>query len=85
MAIQMDEVLWGLSQFYRKQFLAEYPDVELSAYDSAIALLLSLEINGDVVQNIRPDGNVTWQATPKFLGSTGLEAGSLVTLGSKLN
>jgi hypothetical protein len=85
MVIQMDEVLWEFSKFYRKQFLAEHPDVEVSADVTAIAMLRAMEVTGDVVKNIRPDGNVIWKATPKFLGSTGLETGPLVTLQSTLN
>jgi hypothetical protein len=85
MAIQMDEVLWEFSKCYRKKFLAEYLDAELNADNAALALMLALETNGDAVQNISPDGNVTWTATTKFLGSTGLERGPLVTSRSTLN
>jgi hypothetical protein len=83
MIFQMDEVLWEFSKFYRKKFLAENP--ELSADMAAIAVLLALEENGDVVQNIDLDGTVTCKATPQFLDSTGLEPGPLVTLKSTLN
>ena len=36
MILQMDEVLWKFSKFYRKKFLAENPGVELSADMAAI-------------------------------------------------
>ena len=80
MIIQMDEVLWESSKCFREKFLAEHPDVELSADIAAIATLRAMEEAGHVVQNIHPDGNVTWKATPQFLDSTGFEAGPLVTL-----
>jgi hypothetical protein len=85
MNVQMDEVLWEFSKLYRGKFLAENPDVELSEDITAIAMLRAMELTGDVVQHIRPDGNVTWKTTPKFLGSTGLETGPLVTVGFTLN
>jgi hypothetical protein len=79
--VQIDEVLWEFSKLYRGKFLAENPDVELSEDIAAIAMLRAMELTGDVVQHIRLDGNVTWKATQKFLGSTGLETGPLVTVG----
>jgi hypothetical protein len=88
MIIQMDEVLWEFSKRYREKFLAEHPDVELSELSPAmavIALLRAMAVTGDVIQNIHPDGNVTWNASPKFLGRTGIEAGRLVTLRCTLN
>ena len=36
MILQMDEVLWEFSKFYRKKFLAENPGLELSADLAAI-------------------------------------------------
>ena len=84
MSVQMDEVLWDFSKFYREKLLAKTPDVEVSEDVAAISMLRAMEVTGDVVQHIHPDGNVTWKATPKFLGSTGLETGPLVTLGSTL-
>jgi hypothetical protein len=85
MICQMDEVLWEFSKLYGKKFHAEHPDAELNADVIAIAMLRAMEVTGDAVQNILPDGNITWKATPKFLGSTSLETGPLVTLGSPLN
>ena len=85
MYVQIDEVLWEFSKLYRGKFLAENPDVELSEDIAAIAMLRAMELTGDVVQHIRLDGNVTWKATQKFLGSTGLETGPLVTVGFTLN
>lgn len=85
MYVQIDEVLWEFSKLYRGKFLAENPDVELSEDITAIAMLRAMELTGDVVQHIRLDGNVTWKATQKFLGSTGLETGPLVTVGFTLN
>ena len=85
MNVQMDEVLWEFSKLYREMFLIKNPDVELSKDVAAIATLRAMEDTGHAVQHIRPDGNVTWKVTPKFLGSPGLETGPLVTLASKLN
>lgn len=85
MIIQMDEVLWEFSKVYREKFLAEHPDVELSADLAVIALVNAMEVTGDVVKNFSPSGNVICKATPKFLDSTGLEPGPLVTLRSTLN
>lgn len=85
MYVQIDEVLWEFSKLYRGKFHAENPDVELSEDIAAIAMLRAMELTGDVVQHIRLDGNVTWKATQKFLGSTGLETGPLVTVGFTLN
>jgi hypothetical protein len=85
MNVQMDEVLWEFSKLYREMFLTKNPEVELSEDVAAIATLRAMEVTGHAVQHIRPDGNVTWKVTPKFLGSTGLETGPLVILASKLN
>jgi len=85
MNVRMDKVLWEFANRYYKMFLADHPDVEVSEEIIAIGMLRAMEMTGDVVQHIRPDGNVTWKATLKFLGSTGLEAGPLVTLGPRLN
>ena len=85
MIVQMDEVLWEFSKFYGEEFRAKNPDVELSADMAAIAMLRAMEEIGHVVQNISPDGNVTYKATPEFLDSTGSEPGPLVTLRSTLN
>ena len=85
MIFQMDEVLWEFSKFYGEMFRAKNPDVELSADMAAIAMLRAMEEIGHVVQNISPDGNVTYKATPEFLDSTGSEPGPLVTLRSTLN
>jgi hypothetical protein len=45
MVIQMDEVLWEFSKFYREKFLAEHPDVELSEDIAAIAFFRSMEVS----------------------------------------
>jgi hypothetical protein len=82
MIFKMDEVLWELSKFYGKKFQAKNPGVEMSANAMAAATLHAMEVTGHAVENISPDGNVTWQATQKFLDSTGLEPGPLVTLES---
>jgi hypothetical protein len=83
--IQIDEVLRELLKFYCKLWHAENPDVESSANVVAAATLCVLEETGDAVQNIGPDGIVTWKATPKFLDSIGCQPGPLVTLESTLN
>ena len=84
MILQMDEVLWEFSKFYRKMS-AKNPGVELSADMAAICMLRAMEETGHVVQNISLDGNVTYKATPEFLDSTGSEPGPLVALKSTLN
>jgi hypothetical protein len=85
MTVQIDEVLWEFSKSYRKMFQAKHPDVKLSAGVAAIATVRAMETTGHAVQNIGPDGNVTWTATKKFLDETGLEAGPLVTVRSTLS
>jgi len=67
---------------YRKELTIEYPDrEEFSEEFVAFAMLLSFEKFGHASRHSDPAGkNVTFKATPKFLRSTGLEAGSLITI-----
>jgi hypothetical protein len=85
MVVRMEEVLWQLSKYYCRKLNTEHPGAELSPDVAAMALLCALERSGDAVQNICPEGIVTWRATTKFLRDTGLETGPLVTLQSTLN
>jgi hypothetical protein len=77
----MDQVLWDYAQFYRKMYAADHPHLDVSKELAAIALLETQEGLGGAIRYTDADGTITWRASPKFLRETGLEPGSLVTIG----
>jgi hypothetical protein len=78
--IKLDHVLWRFAQFYRDKLLAKGLPRGASEEVVAIGAVLAFEKSGDAIRFEDPDGSITWKATPKFLKSTGLEAGSLVII-----
>jgi hypothetical protein len=79
--IRMDQVLWAFAQCYHKMYAADHPHPDLSKELAAIAMLMAQEEIGRAIRYTDPDGTITWRASPKFLRETGLEPGSLVTIG----
>jgi hypothetical protein len=76
-----DRVLLDLAQSCVKEVAADHPDRYLNETEGVIVVLIVFVKGGIAVRYTDPDGNITWRATPKFLISTGREAGPLVTIG----
>jgi hypothetical protein len=75
-----DRVLLDLAQSCVKDVAADHPGRYLNETEGVIAVLIVFVKDGIAVRYSDPDGNITWRATPKFLISTGREAGPLVTI-----
>jgi hypothetical protein len=89
MAIRMDKVLYKFAHFYVEKLLTDYPHMRSEEIvDRNVLIVTALrafEANGYAIQGSDRNRDVIWRATPKFLESTGLEAGPLVHLGASLN
>jgi hypothetical protein len=79
--MRLDQVLWDFAQQYRKMFAKNNPHLKLSKDQAAISMLMSFEEGGHAVRYTDPDGSIIWRASPKFLRETGLEPGTLVSIG----
>ena len=84
MIVKMDSVLWQFAKFYRSKLNAEYPDKQIGMNIAATAMMRAMMTSGDAVEEYS-DGVSTWRATQKFLDSTGLERGAVLTFGPGIN
>jgi hypothetical protein len=83
------QVLYEFANFYVDKLLTDYPHIRSEENADRNVLIVcalrAFEANGDAIQGSDRNRDVIWRATPKFLESTGLEAGPLVHLGVSLN
>ena len=84
MVVKMDSVLWQFAKFYCRKFNIENPGVSAGMNVMASATLRALRDHGDAEEEYS-DGVSTWRATQKFLDSTGLERGAVLTFGPEIN
>jgi hypothetical protein len=89
MVIRMDNVLYKFANFYVEKLLTDRPHMRSEEIvDRNVLIVTALRVfeeNGFAIQGSDRNRDVIWRATPKFLESTGLEAGPLVHLGASLN
>jgi len=85
MNVRIENVLWQLAKFYRERLAEDHPDQPITMSVAALATFQALKDNGDAVEQVDADGNVTWKATPQLLRKTGLEPGPLVTFGPEVH
>jgi hypothetical protein len=83
--VKMDSALYHFGKFYHKKYLKGHLGSEVGEGVIVMSMLFAFEENGDAVKHLDADGNVTWKATAKFLASTGVEAGPIISFGPHLN
>ncbi len=83
--IQIANVIWQFGKQYRKMFIANHPDMQVSMSTAAVATFRALMATGHAVEEMDTDGNAIWKVTEQFLCETGLEPGPFITFGSELH
>jgi hypothetical protein len=85
MNIRIENVIWQFAKQYRKKFIANHPDMQISMSIAAVATFRALRDSGHAVEELDAAGNATWKVTKKFPRETGLEPGPFMTFAPEVH